>query len=116
LDTIKASAGKVLFLADTPKPVTDVPDCIAQHQDDVMACNVPVSHVKYPGQLAEDAGAEAAGATVINTTPWFCTKSTCPVVIQNTIVYLDGSHITAAYALLREPELAAAIDSAVGKS
>jgi hypothetical protein len=37
-------------------------------------------------------------------------------VIQNTIVYVDDSHITAAYALLREPQLAAAITSALKES
>jgi parallel beta-helix repeat protein len=116
LDAIKKSVPKILFLADTPKPTSDVPDCLAQHPSDITTCNIPVSTgVENAGRLAEIAGAKAAGATVIDPEAWFCTNTTCPVVIQNTIVYLDDSHITAAYALFSEPQLAAAVNAAVAQ-
>jgi peptidoglycan/LPS O-acetylase OafA/YrhL len=116
LEAIEKSAGKVVFLADTPNPSTDVPDCLAQHLSDISACNLPISSTETPGRLAEIAGAKAAGVAVVDPTSWFCTTTTCPAVIQNTIVYVDDSHITAAYALLREPQLAAAITSALKES
>jgi hypothetical protein len=117
LDAVKANVGKMLFLADTPHPLADVPDCLAQHVDDVSACNIPASSgIESAGRLAEITGAKAAGAIVIDPADWFCTETTCPTVIQNTIVYLDASHITGAYALLREPQLAAAVNSAVAGS
>ena len=51
---------------------------------------------------------------MIDPTSWFCTKSTCPAVVQNTIVYEDNSHITASYAKLRVPELDNALTAVLG--
>ena len=115
LEAIRKSAGKVVFLADIPRPVVNVPDCLAQNQNNVGPCNIPYaeSGVESAGRLAEIAGANAAGVAVIDPTPWFCTGTTCPVIVSDTIVYMDASHITAAYALFREPQLAAAINAAV---
>jgi hypothetical protein len=115
LDALAKSSAKLIFLADIPHPGVNIPDCLAQHQDDVTACNIPYSKsgVEFSGRLAEIAGARAAGAAVIDPTPWFCSGAICPVVVQNTIVYMDTEHITGAYALLREPQLAAAVDSAL---
>jgi parallel beta-helix repeat protein len=117
LDAIKKSAKRVIFLADTPKPSTDVPDCLAAHGDDLPACDLSVAAagVQSSGRLAEIAGAEAAGAFVVDPTPWFCTATLCPAVIQDAIVYVDASHITETYALLREPQLAAAIEADLGE-
>jgi hypothetical protein len=113
ITAMEQGAGKVLFLADTPNPTQNIPDCLAQHQSDITACNLPISRTEQGGRLAEIAGAKAAGAPVIDPTTWFCTATTCPAVIQNTIVYVDASHITADYAILREPQLAAAVDAAI---
>jgi parallel beta-helix repeat protein len=118
LEAIKKSAKTIVFLADTPNPVIDVPECLAQHETNIRACNLPLanSSVGSSGRLAEIAGAKAAGAAIVDPTPWFCIGTVCPVIIQHTIVYFDTSHITAAYALLREPQLAAAINSAVKRT
>jgi hypothetical protein len=117
-DALAKSSAKLIFLADTPNPVVNVPDCLAQHLHDVQTCNIPISAAKLQsaGRLAEIAGAEAGGAAVIDPTPWFCTDTVCPVIIQNTIVYMDASHITAAYGLLREPQLAKAVNLAMKQS
>jgi parallel beta-helix repeat protein len=118
LDRLAKSSAKLIFLADTPTPLVDVPDCLAQHPDNVAACNIPYQSagIQSAGRLAEIAGAKAAGAAVIDPTPWFCTGTICPVIVQNTIVYMDASHVTGDYALLREPQLATAINSAVARS
>ncbi len=115
LQAMRKSAGTVIFLADTPNPTVDVPDCLAQHRADVSACNLPLasSGIESAGRMAEIAGAQAAGAAVIDPAPWFCVATVCPVVVQDTIVYMDSSHITSNYALLREPQLATAVDTAL---
>jgi hypothetical protein len=118
LDQLAKSSAKIVFLADTPNPTANVPDCLAEHLADVPACDIPVasSGIRSPGRLAEIAGAQAAGAAVIDPTSWLCTSKVCPVIVQDTLVYMDASHITGSYALLREPQLAAAVNSAVAGS
>jgi hypothetical protein len=113
LDQLATSSAKILFLADVPYPGVNIPDCLAQHQSDVKACDIPIasSGIQASGRQAEIAEANEAGVPVIDPTPWFCTNTMCPVIIQDTIVYMDTQHITGAYALLREPQLAAAINS-----
>jgi hypothetical protein len=44
--------------------------------------------------------------TTIDPTPWFCTTTTCPVIVRNVLVYRDVSHITATYSRLLAPLLA----------
>jgi hypothetical protein len=47
--------------------------------------------------------AEAArdeGAVVIDPTPWLCAQGRCPVIVGTTVVYRDGSHMSATYAAL----------------
>jgi hypothetical protein len=34
---------------------------------------------------------------VIDPTPWFCAEGRCPIVVGNTLVYKDNSHLTDAY-------------------
>jgi hypothetical protein len=34
----------------------------------------------------------------VDTQPWFCTVSTCAVMVDNLLVYRDDNHITAVYA------------------
>ena len=55
-----------------------------------------------PAQLdlasALKGAAQGAGARYIDTTPWFCYQSTCPMVVGHTIVYVDPGHVTATYA------------------
>jgi hypothetical protein len=42
---------------------------------------------------------------VIDPTPWFCTRTTCPIVVGNVLVYKDFSHISTYYARTLVPML-----------
>jgi hypothetical protein len=53
---------------------------------------------------------EAAGAKVVPTVQWFCTATTCPSVIDGTLVYRDTEHIAASYATYLEGPLAGALN------
>jgi peptidoglycan/LPS O-acetylase OafA/YrhL len=112
---LEAGGAKVIFLGDTPSPAEEgsVPDCLSQHSNDITACNIPRDQAALTSvaRQTEIAGAKRAGATVIDPTPWFCTTTVCPAVVQNVIVYEDNSHVTATYALLRAPELGRALVS-----
>lgn len=43
---------------------------------------------------AESAAAEAAGATYVDTSGWFCAERRCPAFIGTTPVTVDGAHIS----------------------
>jgi peptidoglycan/LPS O-acetylase OafA/YrhL len=111
--SLKSSGATMVFLADTPSPAAEgsIPDCLSVHPTDIERCAIPRAEAALDsaGRQAEIKGAERAGATVIDPTPWFCTASSCPAVVQNVIVYEDNSHISATYALLRAPDLQRAL-------
>ena len=59
----------------------------------------------------EKATAKAAGATYVDTTPWFC-SDVCAPIIGDMVVYQNEYHITAVYAR----HLSGVVASAVGMS
>jgi parallel beta-helix repeat protein len=119
IDKLKVGGTKVAFLADTPLPrdIGDVPDCLAQHTDNVTACDIPRDQagLDSTGRTAEIQAAQEAGANIIDPSAWMCTQQVCPAVIKNEIVYQDDSHITTTFAQLREPELGAALTQVMAK-
>jgi hypothetical protein len=50
--------------------------------------------------------AAEAGATVVEPASWFCTATTCPAVVGDTLVYKDVSHISTDWSELLGPMLA----------
>jgi peptidoglycan/LPS O-acetylase OafA/YrhL len=108
---LSAPGSKVFFVNDTPWMAGSAPDCLSAHADEPSACvRDRTSAVNMPERrrLLEDT-ARAAGATVIDPMPWFCTPAQCPPVIGNILVYRDQHHITTAYSRLLAPLLADAL-------
>jgi hypothetical protein len=104
--TLQKSGAAVRILQDTPYPDHNVPECLSGHLTDVKACDLTGDHITFPQRRTQLAAAAAgAGATTIDPTPWFCQDGICPVIIGNTVVYRDGSHLTSAYATLLAPLL-----------
>ena len=94
----------MVLLQDSPWPLGDASECAATHARRLTSCNRPLAKsVVEPNRrrLVSEA-ARAAGIRVIDPTSWFCT-SACPVVIGNTLVFKDNSHMTVAYARAIEP-------------
>ncbi len=117
----QSAGAKVIYLEDTPDPekIGSVPDCLAEHPSDIQACSMsrkdPTTRLEGLIQRrVESSAVAAAGATLIDPTSWFCTANTCPPVINNTIVYIDSSHTTAAYVKWLAPVMSAALRRAVG--
>ncbi|OJF10493.1 acyltransferase family protein [Couchioplanes caeruleus] len=106
---VSAPDTEVFFMNDTPWMVGNVPDCLSEHLDDVGACarSRETALAKPERRTLVAAAAQRAGAKVIDPTPWFCTRTTCPPVIGNVLVYRDQHHVTTAYSRLLAPELAA---------
>ena len=78
------------------------PTCLAQHASSLRACNLPTGTWKrsfgdFRRMLVSVAS--RGGASLIDTDPLLCTRSTCPVVSGGYQVYLDSFHIMNSYGL-----------------
>ncbi len=94
------SAGlKVLVLRDTPAPSTSIPDCLAQHRDDLGECDG--TREKW---LPEDHSGSAvrrvdsSRVRFLDLTDHICQQELCSAVTGGVVTYFDGSHLTATYA------------------
>ncbi len=89
----------VLVLRDTPAPDDSVPDCLAQHPDDLTACDGP-RDTWLPEDQSEGAVERVGSARIrfLDLTDHICPTATCSAVIGGVVTYFDGSHMTATYA------------------
>jgi peptidoglycan/LPS O-acetylase OafA/YrhL len=110
-----AEVAPALFVVgDNPASTEDPPACLSAHLDDASACATARSDAVLPERIAaEVAAARNHGATFVDTTDWFCTAESCPVVVGNLLVMRDETHITAPMAEFLTPLLEAALQSAL---
>jgi peptidoglycan/LPS O-acetylase OafA/YrhL len=95
LADLTGSSRHLIYISDTPRPLRDIPNCLASR--DAKECN---STEKTPNVIID-------GFEEIDPTPWLCT-SLCPAIQDGYVVYRDGSHISveAALALTKKFEAA----------
>jgi peptidoglycan/LPS O-acetylase OafA/YrhL len=111
---LRGTGAQVLVLGPIPDPHLPVPDCLSGHLDDVTACSPPRSTaVNDPGIAAETAATKAGGGRYADLTALFCTADRCPVIVGNTLVYIDASHMTVEYSRLLAPVMGALADRAL---
>jgi hypothetical protein len=97
IDKVKQSGAKVAILGDMPYLAQSAPECLAAHIGDVQACAAKASTAINTDHGADDKRtAEAAGATYVDTTKWFC-SDVCEPIIGNMVVYQNQYHITGVY-------------------
>ena len=107
---VGSSGAKVVVLGDMPYLEQSAPECLVAHTDDVAACGRAADEAVFTDHgKVEKATAKAAGATYVDTTPWFCTD-TCEPIIGDMVVFQNEYHITAAYSRY----LSGVVASAVG--
>jgi hypothetical protein len=88
-----------VVLGDIPLPSDGGPDCLAAHESHTQTCSTERSiAVRSDVLAAEKNAATSAKALFVDPTSWFCTASSCPAVIGNSLVYANASHITAPFA------------------
>ena len=103
-------APDLVVIGDNPASRTDPPACLSGHVDDASACATARSDAVQPDRISgEVAAARAHGATFVDTTDWFCTPDTCPVVIGDLLVLRDETHLTPPMAEFLTPLLDAAL-------
>ncbi|WP_413643230.1 acyltransferase family protein [Mycobacterium sp. RTGN5] len=104
----------VLVLGPIPSPHANVPICVSGHLDDAAACSLSRSAaVDLSGISAEARATTAGGGQYADLSDLFCTTERCPVIVGNTLVYLDVSHLTLQYSQVLTPAIAALTDRAL---
>jgi hypothetical protein len=113
---LRGTGAKVLVLGPIPDPRSNVPICLSGHLDDVTACSPPRSTaVNQSGIAAESAATHAGGGQYADVTDLFCAAHRCPVIVGNTLLYMDWSHLTFEYARLLAPVIGALADRALAQ-
>ncbi|MGX6607281.1 acyltransferase family protein [Micromonosporaceae bacterium Da 78-11] len=102
----------LVLLQDSPWPQGFAPECAVVHARALRTCERPVTTAvaETNRRRLTAQAARRAGIKVIDPVPWFCTTR-CPIVIGNTLVFKDNSHLTSAYARSLVPVLDRAIFS-----
>jgi peptidoglycan/LPS O-acetylase OafA/YrhL len=109
VEDLKALGTQVVYVADSPRPaMPEVYTCVEENPDDFSACGSPSK-----GRGREGVGtpniekaAEATDTPLIDLNEWICPPGeTCPPVISDTLVYRQGSHLTASYVRSLTPML-----------
>ena len=111
---LRGTGAKVLVLGPVPDPQSVVPICLSGHLDDAAACAPSRSTaVNQAGIAAESAATHAGGGHYTDLTELFCTTDRCPVIVGNTLVYVDWCHLTLEYSRLLAPVIGALADRAL---
>jgi hypothetical protein len=114
VEQLRGTGAKVLVLGPIPDPHVVVPICLSSHLDDATACAPPrATAVNQHGIAAESAATEAGGGQYADLTELFCTTEHCPVIVGNTLVYVDDGHLTFEYSRLLAPAIGALADRAL---
>lgn len=92
---------------------TLVPQCLLRNIDDATACAPPMSvAVNRSGIGAEFAATKAGGGQYADITELFCTRNRCPVIVGDTLVYMDQFHLTIEYSRVLAPAIGTLVDRA----
>jgi hypothetical protein len=102
---------RIVFVADTPYPSADVPSCVSTHLADARACLVARNQAYHAStlytarHLLVSSTLDEAGVHVVDPVGWLCSATACPVIVANTLVYRDDSHISNTYSTALAPIL-----------
>lgn len=104
-----------LVILDNPKPLASFISCIeAAGQKASTACALSRQHALTPADPLAPAIRGLPGVFFADYTDAYCFASSCPPVINNTVVYRDDSHISATFSMTLKARLEASITQALG--
>jgi peptidoglycan/LPS O-acetylase OafA/YrhL len=105
------AAERAVFITDVPMLTQVAPDCVSGHLSDVRSCTVARdTGIRYPQVTHQELGLAARNQIdSIDSTPWFCTPTRCPVIVDNILMYRDAQHMTPQWSRFLIPLLAHAL-------
>lgn len=107
----------VLVLRDTPyaTELGSVPDCVAQHLDDLATCDGTREREQPDPQYAAAESLDDPHIAALDVTDRFCAASTCYSVLGGVIVYFDRGHMSATFARTLAPAVERAADELLAR-
>ena len=104
------SQSHVGIFADTPSTGVTPSMCLATFLDRADQCDLPREQaLNSDARAAEESVVQGERVGYLDFTEFFCNEQNCPSIIGNTLVYRDGSHITATYSTELADEIMARI-------
>ncbi len=100
---------------EDPPYESQVPSqCLLARGATLGSCTVPLSNRAAGLETAVQTVVTDAGASWVETVPWFCADNECPTVVGNTIAWFDAGHIASASAAALEVPVTAVLKSDLG--
>jgi hypothetical protein len=112
---LQASNAKIILIHDIPVDNSDPNVCLDSQTKNEDKCSLDIGKSFDPNWFAvEDNIISQNHIGSIDPTFWVCPFSPCPIVEGNTLVYIDGGHLTATFTTELSPLMSAAINSNLG--
>jgi hypothetical protein len=101
------SAQRVVYIPDVPHLQQPGAYCVSNHMSNVRPCTVARSQAfKWPSVRNQEMKlARADHIGVADPTPWFCTPTRCPVIVDNILVFRDAQHMIPQWSRFLAPVL-----------
>ena len=101
---MRASSRSVIVMDDPPGQTVDPTDCLLDSHSTMKTCSRPQTKTQQRTSAAIAANAQRQRAGFIKSRGWFCAPTRngrrilCPLVINQTITYVDRGHVSKTYA------------------
>jgi hypothetical protein len=103
---MKPSSRSVIVVGDAPGQSREPVDCVLDPHATMRTCTTEATKVQLRTTASIASNARRGGIGFVGTRGWFCarargatTRYLCPLVINQTITYVDRGHISRTYAL-----------------
>jgi peptidoglycan/LPS O-acetylase OafA/YrhL len=116
LDALARPGVRIGVIQVQPTLPQGVLSCLAEQPRGTTACDFPVtSDPLLPAyrEAVEDIVDRHRHVTLLDPTPWICPEGTCPALIDGVRVHIDDNHVSEAFVLAHEQDLAGML-SAIG--
>jgi peptidoglycan/LPS O-acetylase OafA/YrhL len=104
--SMRSSSRAVIVLDDTPGQRRDPTDCLLDSSSNMKTCSSVQTTVQQQTSTAIRSNARNRGLGFMDSRGWFCAptqrtprKILCPLIINQTVTYIDRGHVSKTYAL-----------------
>ena len=97
LTGLNDASGRVVLLAETPFVNFDPVDCLAEDPNPGACDPSRIIVVDANYAAVENDAVAASGTSILSANELLCPERTCPVVVDDMVVFRDNHHLTASY-------------------
>lgn len=106
LSAIKRASRNTVLISDTPISRFAFPSCLILSPESIENCSTPAAKAIDTNWLTVERNLAASLQVLwVNPTQWICNSDPCSPVADDTLIYRDGAHLTASFAVSLEKPL-----------